>query len=195
MTDQERKRCPDFARILAETPASSSVQEQIIRCFHAELQSAARRICRSDDMADDAVQMAFETGLESLGAFRGEAPIDAWLRTIVRSTCNRLKRTRKDDPHFTRPLEQISAAEEADQSVPSQDTQLLVLERLDILRHVIEDVPEPNRSLLLVHELEEVPLQDLAQQFGLSEESVKARLKRTRQFVRDRVLQAANEPV
>jgi RNA polymerase sigma-70 factor (ECF subfamily) len=194
MAREGKKRCPDFATILAEAPPSAAVRDQIAECFHAELRVMAKRVCRSDTLAEDAAQSAFETGMEALGSFRGEGPIGAWFRAIVRSTCTRLKRTRRDDPTYHVPLPDLPESFDVDPN-PLQDMQMLVAERLEILRAVLEDVPEPNRSLLLVHEVDGASLTDLAERFDLSAESVKARIKRTRQLVRERVLAAANEEV
>ncbi|RLB64207.1 MAG: SigE family RNA polymerase sigma factor, partial [Deltaproteobacteria bacterium] len=68
-------------------------------------------------------------------------------------------------------------------------------ERLELLEDVLAKIAEPNRSLLLLHEGRDRSVAELAQQFDLSPEAVKARLKRTRGIVRQRLLQIADQEI
>ena len=187
----ETRRCPDFAAILRESPATGSIRDQVVACFYSEMVRYARRRCPDPGLAEDAAQAAAVTTLESLPSFRGDAPMLAWLRRLVVSACSRLTRGRKNDPAWNRPLEQ--AAEPAQEA--GQEWRVMLAERVEILSEVLAEVPEPNRSLLLLHEGEDVPLAELAERFGLSIDGVKARLKRTRKHVRVRLLARAEEAV
>ncbi len=188
-------RCPDFAQILRTTPADAETQEQIVVCFYEEMSKAARHICRDGILAEDAVQEAMATGLRVLHTYRGDAPLQYWLRKLVVSSCNRLRRGRKNNPRLHVPLAQ-GDAERADAAIrPAQEMEVLLSERLALLAEALSDVPEPNRSLLLRHEGEEVPLKDLADELELSVEAVKARLKRTRAQVRASLLRRAEAAV
>lgn len=51
---------------------------------------AVRRLCRalgSADTADDLAQETYLRGMRAIGAYRGEAPVQAWLLTIARRVC------------------------------------------------------------------------------------------------------------
>ena len=59
---------------------------------------------------------------------------------------------------------------------------------MELLSDEIEQLEEPNRSLLRLHDVEEVPVATLAERFGLTVEAVKSRLKRGRGIVREGLL-------
>ncbi len=187
-----RRRCPDFARILKTTSADQAIREQVARCFFQEMQRAAVRRCGEDGaLAEDAAQDALLTGLEKLDTFRGDAPLVAWMRRLVGSACSRLRRGRKNNPRLHVSLADDSPA--VGSAAPGQEASLMLQERMEILRETIAELPTLNRSLLLLHEGEDVSLRELAERFGLSVDSVKSRLRRTRTLLRQRLLAKAEE--
>ena len=60
--------------------------------------SFARYQCRDETLGQDAFQEAMITALTKLDTYRGDAPIEPWLRRIVVSSCSRLRRGKKNDP-------------------------------------------------------------------------------------------------
>jgi RNA polymerase sigma-70 factor, ECF subfamily len=187
------KRCPDFAAILRETEPSESLIAQIAECFSTEMQQMATRRCRDESLAEEARQDALLAAIRALPDFRGDGSLEGWLYRLVTSACSRTRRGRKNDPKYNLPLDEETAGQDSLQP-PDQEMVVLLRERLGFLQDSLEAVPEPNRTLLLLHEGEDVPLADLAERFDLSLDSVKSRLKRTRALVRENLLKAAGEP-
>lgn len=132
---------------------------------------------------------------ESLESYRGDAPIDHWLKRLVVSACSRLKRGRKNNPAYNLPLDESIGTRENDTDAGRQEVAVLLEERISLLNEALEDVPEDNRMLLLLHEGKEVPLAELAEQYGLSVNGVKSRLKRTRATLRARLIDLADEEI
>jgi len=186
----EQGRCPDFAALLREVSPTASLTEQIVSCFSGEMTRAAQRYCQDGALAEDAAQEALLTLVEHLPEFRGDAPIDTWLRRLVRSSCSRLRRGRKNDPAFNLPLDE-APTDIVPAEPPEQELRVQLEERLSVLREVLERIAEPDRSLFLLHEDRELSLAALAGQFGLSVDAVKARLKRTRAAIRVQILAMA----
>lgn len=191
----EKKRCPDFAEILRTTPPDSQLRQQIASCFYEELKRLARMRCRNRDNAEDAAHDGLITALERLDSFRGEAPIGAWLRRIVATACSRLQRGRKNDPAYNVNIDDAPRRQIDGEVDPAQESALLIHERLEIMKEALWGVDETNRSLLLLHEGQDASIESLAEQFGLSEEGVKSRLKRTRAHLRQVLLSKAEELV
>lgn len=190
-----RKRCPDFAAILSRSAPDASLREQIIECFAEEMKRIALHRCESGPMSEDAYQEAMLIFLQALPGYRGDAPIRFWLRRLVFTACSRMRRGRRNDPRFNFPLDELSDAPDAMVEQQRQEMAVMLNERLELLQLVMGEVPEPNRSLLLLHENEELSLQELSCRFDLTVDSVKARLKRTRSALRQRLLALAEEPV
>lgn len=184
------ERCPDFAALLREAEADAALYEQIAQCFHGELSRQARRRCGDETLAEDAAQDALVLALESLDSFRGDAPIDHWLKRLVVSACARLRRGRKNDPGYNRPLDEVGPVAASDGRADGEVAAMLS-ERVALLREALDELPEDNRALLLLHEGREMPITELASRFGLSVDGVKSRLKRTRARMRSRLIALA----
>jgi RNA polymerase sigma-70 factor (ECF subfamily) len=174
--------------MLKTAPPDELLREQIVRCFSAELTRFARFRCGDDSLGSDAFQESMVSMMQALPSYRGDAPILSWLRRLVVSACSRLRRGRRNDPAFNRPLDE--APEMAEEQ--RQEMRLMLQERVSLLHLALSEVEEPNRSLLLLHEGEDVSIEALAERHGLSVEGVKSRLKRTRSRIRARLLDLAS---
>ena len=175
------------------TRPDAELYEQIAACFQEELGRMAYRRCRDANLAEDAAQDALVIAFESLESYRGDAPIDHWLKRLVTSACSRLKRGRKNSPDYNLPLDESIGSRQDMMDGGKQEVAVLLGERISLLREALEDVPEDNRALLLLHEGNEVPLADLADRYDMTIDSVKSRLKRTRAKLRARLIELADE--
>ncbi len=180
--------CPDFAEIVRQSTPDSSLFEQVADCFSDRLEDFAKYVCRDDTKGKDAFQDAMIAAMTHLDTYRGDSPIDAWLRRIVVTSCSRLRRGKKNDPSINRPLETKEHTSAMADKTPDQELRLILRERLELVRREIEALDEPNRTLLTLHDIEEVPIADLTVQFDMTGEAVKSRLKRARAAVREKLL-------
>jgi len=183
-----RRECPDFARAVREATADESLFAQVVACFAKRLESFAAFTCRDPGLGADAFQDAMVAALDNLSSYRGDAPIEPWLRRIVVSACSRLRRGRKNSPAFNLPLD---AEAPAAASAADQELKAMMLEGLERLGREIDALEEPNRSLLLAHDVDEISIEELAARFAMTPEAVKSRLKRARAAVRDKILAGA----
>jgi RNA polymerase sigma factor (sigma-70 family) len=77
----------------------------LYRAFAGGVNGVARRLVRSPDVAEEIVQDTFVEVIHSIGRFRGEAPVGAWIRRIavskslmhLRTYWERNKRALPDD--------------------------------------------------------------------------------------------------
>lgn len=96
-------------------------------------QPAVWRLCRtlgSVGVADDLTQETFLRALRSLSAFRGEAPVQAWLLSIARRVCADYVRTTQRRRRLAERLRQLPA----DVPAPSPSSVEELVQRLDIDR-------------------------------------------------------------
>lgn len=187
-----RTDCPDFAAILRDAEPDATIFELVAECFQDELGRLAARRCRDDTLAQDAAQDALLAAFESLDTFRGDAPLEHWLKRLVISSCSRLRRGRKNAPAYNLPLDDVTSGKRPAEPVEAgQEAAVLLGERLRLLERALGELSEENRALILLHEGDELPLTELAARFGLTVDGVKARLKRARAQLRQRLVELA----
>jgi len=186
MTEMKKDTCPDFASILKDTDPDDKILEQIIHCFYEQLKVFANWKCKSTHQAQDTLQDTMLTLMTSLSSYRGDAPLNSWLKKLVVSSCSRMKRGRKNNPNLHVEYDDFSTSSET----VDQDMKLVISEQSDKLFKLLDTIDEPNRSLLLLHEGEDYSIQELAKRYELTSEAVKSRLKRTRAKMRETLLQA-----
>lgn len=186
-----RTECPDFAEIVKNSTPDESLFEQIAVCFSDRLEEFAKYYCNDPTLGKDAFQDAMVSAMKYLDTYRGDSPIEPWLRRIVVSSCSRLRRGKKNAPSSNIPLDADPSLMNTMKSPsPDQELRLMLAERLAMVQSEIEKLKEPNRSLLMLHDVEEVSISDLMSRYEMTEESVKSRLKRSRAQVRENLITA-----
>jgi RNA polymerase sigma-70 factor (ECF subfamily) len=130
---------------------------------------AYRMLGRQED-AHDATQDAFLSCFRHLAAFRGDAAFSTWLHRIAMNACYDLLRRRKpvaslDDDQVPVP----ASPDHADQAVAAADVQ-----------HALLEVPPDFRAVLILHELQDLPLDEIAAALEVPLGTVKSRLFRGR---------------
>lgn len=181
---KEKNQCPDFAAILRNADPNEKLLNQIVSCFYNSLSGFALYKCGNAAIAEDTLQDTMLTMMKSLQNYRGDAPLDAWLRALVVSSCSRSRRGRKNDPNLHSPL----IDDEKDDTSGKTEDDLILKENFNQLLSLIDDLGEPNRSLLLEHESEDASIESLAGKYRLTPEAVKSRLKRSRAIVREKLM-------
>jgi RNA polymerase sigma factor (sigma-70 family) len=181
-------KCPDFASIVKETKTDYSLFEQIASCFSERLGEFAVYYCKDDALGKDALQEAMLTALHHLDTYRGDSPIEPWLRRIVISSCSRLRRGKKNDPSVNTSFDaQMGDSVFADDA-PTQEWSVMMAQSLEQVRLEIEKLQEPNKSLLMEHDVMGESIAKLANRFSLTSDAVKSRLKRSRAVIREALL-------
>lgn len=137
----------------------------------------ARSLLFDENRVDDVVQQAYLAALEnpprSLETLRG------WLAKVVR---NFAYRARREEHRRSRREEAVAR----DEAIPSAES---VLEREATRRRVVEaalSLDEPLRVTVILRFFEGLPPREVARRLDLPVETVRSRLKRVREILRDR---------
>ena len=141
---------------------------------------------RSD--AEDEVQNAIWKAFQRLEQFRGEGNFGAWLNRIVENQC--LMRIREARNTHLVYLDESNDSnvrlELVGQSADPEDN-LGLEEVVALLRREVSRIPPLLRNVMLLHDLNQIPMPDVAIQLGVSIPAAKSRLLRARTELRSRI--------
>lgn len=150
------------------------------------------RMLGEQDAAADAAQNAFISAYRNLAGFRGGS-FKAWLLRIATNTCYDELRRRQRRP--TIPLEPVNEEDEEVES-PSWladpgETPEDAAERLELnqaIQHCLEGLPADFRAVVVLVDIQGLDYQEAAQAIRTPVGTVKSRLARARQRLRDCLL-------
>lgn len=154
----------------------------LYRIFAGPVHNLALRICGSVDEAEDVLQETFLEVVRSVGSFRGEAPVGAWLRRVALSKI--LTRRRRAE---VRRIEVPSAGAE-DAAAPDRsaaDGWSAAGLRVDVERALAE-LGETSRLVLWLYHVEGMTHTEIGALLGRSPSFSKSRLSRAHERLRRR---------
>ncbi|GFN30662.1 RNA polymerase sigma factor [Paenibacillus xylaniclasticus] len=151
-------------------------QRKILAFIYHMLKSAKLEL-----MAEDLCSETFYKAYRSLHSFRElDASFSTWLYTIARNTV--LSELRKQKAGSV-PLEESGVVPLAPpDAVP--ELRLLQNERMSMVRDAINNLPEKQRSALILREYEQLEYQEIANILGQTVSSVKSLLFRARSSIK-----------
>ncbi len=157
---------------------------EIVERYQSKVFSIIYGILRNRNDAEDIAQQVFAKVYFSIRNFDFRSSLLTWIHKITVNECYdylRKKRVRKlvyESDFSQEDSERMQASEPAvDPRVPV-DTQLA---QRDLIMKLLAKIPEDERSLILLKEVEGRSVEELAQMTGLNENTIKVKLFRTRQ--------------
>lgn len=146
---------------------------------HADFtRSLARHLLRDPADADDAAQETWRVAIERPP--RPEGSVRGWFATVLRNTIRQSRRTRSRRGRRERQGARPERLPSALDSVVERETLQRVVGAVDALA-------EPYRTTILLRYYEDLPPRVIAVRMGAPVETVKSRLKRARQQLRQRL--------
>lgn len=147
----------------------------------------ALAITRDVPASEDIAQEAFLSAWQNLRRLQNPASFLPWLRQITRNLAHDHLRGRQRRAAEVAGADEVIAMAADPQPTPCE--QLLRDERQAMAAELISALPDDSRELLLLYYREGQSSQQVAALLGLSDAAVRKRLSRTRQGVRDELLQ------
>ena len=142
------------------------------------------RACGNREDAEDVLVEALLKAYRSLDQLRGEASFRAWLAQIGRRVCWQLKQR-----EALLPIIQLSAVEARAGELPpdedAPDEQAARREMKQVLMGAVASLPEPERAVYQLREIEEMSGDETAARLRISRAAMKSRLHRARERVRE----------
>lgn len=174
---------------LARSGNQDAFSELIVRTAPSSLK-LAYSILRDREEAEDQVQNASFKAWQHVGKFQQEARFSTWFTRIVVNQClmrlRKVKRTPVVAIDASWPGEDRPMLEPVDQRVNAENN--LGREQLKaVLAKEITRIPPLFRSVLLLRDVQGMPIPEVASSLGISVPAVKSRLLRARAELRERL--------
>ena len=166
----------DAERVLA---GDVSAFEGIVRRWQGRLVNLAYRFCRDRGRAEEMAQEAFLRVFRGLGQWRKDAAFSTWLFAVA---TNLYRSELRRIPLRTVSIEDI--AEVKDSRPP--DGGLADEDRDEAVRKAVLTLPAKYREAMILFYFHDMDISAAAQSLGLPEGTVKARLARGREMLRQK---------
>ena len=166
----------DVDRVLAGDIAAF---ERIVRRWQGPLVNMAWRYCRDRGRAEEMAQDAFIRIWRGLASWRRESGFSTWLFALA---ANVFRSELKRFPAVNLPLEEI--AEPAGPAV--QQNAMEEQRRYEVVRRAVLALPPRYREPVILFYFHEMDVGQAARTLGMPEGTMKARLARARDLLRER---------
>lgn len=167
--------------------------EEMVERYQHKIYGYVRRLVGNETDAEDITQEVFLKALTSLHAFREESSLQTWLFRIATNLCRDLMRRRQRERGWfslwRRTEEEQDGGGERLLDIPDLEgdpERLLLREELgELLQRAIEGLPWRMREVLVLHDLEALSYEEIAQALGIPLGTVKSRLFHARARLRE----------
>jgi RNA polymerase sigma-70 factor (ECF subfamily) len=173
--------------------------EEAIGLLQNTVYSFSMKICGHPEDAEDTMQEVLFRSLGHLAKIRDPQALAVWLYTVTRNRCWRMRRKPAHAPARTLSLDElmpddVELGRLLQDAAESPEGNLLHAERHQLLHEAVLRIPAPLRIVLVLHDMEELTTDEVAQVLDLQPGTVRVRLHRARLSVRSemsRVLDGA----
>jgi RNA polymerase sigma-70 factor (ECF subfamily) len=187
----------DTQLIEATRRGNQSAFSELVRKYRHRCVSIARTYLRNIADAEDQAQIALLKAYQHLDQYKGEAEFSTWLTQIVINQCLMLIRERRraqlvsideDNSNLDRKPVQLPS--------PGLDPEREAVSRqlTDAIKREINYVPPFLRKVLVLRDLQGLPMIDVANELGTSLSAAKSRLVRARAVLREQISRQTARP-
>jgi RNA polymerase sigma factor (sigma-70 family) len=169
--------------------------DELVRRYQTRIYSLAYNMTSNKEDAEDMVQDVFVKAYASLKNFRGTSSFYTWIyRIAINRTINFLKKRKKKQ---TLSLNDVDEGVERDPAYvelsaresPVRDASLAELQ--EKLNKALLTLSEKHRTVVVLHDIEGMPHDEIARMTGCSEGTVRSRLFYARQMLQGELAEFA----
>jgi RNA polymerase sigma-70 factor (ECF subfamily) len=163
--------------------------DEAIGLLQNTVYSFSMKVCGHREDAEDTMQEVLSRSLGHLAKIQTPQALAVWLYTITRNRCWRMRRKLAHAPSQTFSLDELmpDAAELGrllQDAAESPEGNLLHAEQHHLLHQAVLRIPVQLRIVLVLHDMEELTTEQVAQILDLQPGTVRVRLHRARLSVR-----------
>lgn len=183
---------PDAELVRRHVGGDPGAFAELVRRHERRVYNLAYRMLGREEDARDATQDAFLSALRKLTGFRGEAAFTTWLHRVTVNACYDLLRKRKHEPVLD--LDRDADGWPGPRSEPaSPDHGDAAAAAVDVHR-ALNKVPRDFRAVLVLHDGQDLPYEEIGEILGIPVGTVKSRLHRGRVALGRALGQPPREP-
>ncbi len=157
-----------------------ALYEILVRRHNQRLYRAARAILRNESEVEDVMQEAYVQAFAHLAQFRAEARFSTWLTRIAVHEALARKRRAQRQTEVEEPVVVITPEQQAGSR-----------ELAKLLERAIDTLPDNFREVLMLRTVEDMSVADTAAVLDIPEDTVKTRLFRARNLLREAIAERA----
>jgi len=171
--------------VMSAEDFAAMFQAHRLRIFRFALASL-----RDRDAAESVTQDCFLRGHKALGQFRGESNVQTWLTQIAINLVRDAARSRRFQ-FWKRARASAVAMDKASDWIPaggmSQEDRVIAQEQVDAIWSVLDGLSERQRTVFLLHFMEEMNANEIEAATGITKDAVKVHLFRAVHAVRKKL--------
>ena len=163
--------------------------DEAIGLLQNTVYSFSMKVCGHPEDAEDTMQEVLFRSLGHLAKIQDPQALAVWLYTVTRNRCWRMRRKGASAPKHIQSLDELMP-DEAElgrlllDAAPGPEANLLYAEQHHLLHQAVLQIPAQLRIVLVLHDMEELTTEQVAQVLGLQSGTVRVRLHRARLAVR-----------
>jgi RNA polymerase sigma-70 factor (ECF subfamily) len=171
--------------------------EEAIGLLQNTVYSFSMKVCGHPEDAEDTMQEVLFRSLGHLAKIENPHQLAVWLYTVTRNRCWRMRRKPAHAPARMLSLDELMPSDEEiglllqDRGI-GPELSLLDSEQHNLLHQATLRIPAPLRIVLVLHDMEELTTEQVAQILDLQQGTVRIRLHRARLTVRKEMKQLLN---
>jgi len=172
--------------------------EEALALLQNTVFSFSMKVCGQRQDAEDTMQEVLLKSVPNLLKFDSPKALMVWLYKVAKTRCLMSRRKSKFAPKEALSLEELMPdRQELDrlsgEAGPTPETTLMRRENAKRLRQTVQRLPPEYRLILVLHDMEELSDQDIAEITGLRQGTIRVRLHRARLFVRKELAKAGQD--
>lgn len=149
--------------------------ELLYRLYAKDLYNFILSICKDKNLSDDILQTTFVEAIKSIEGYKGQSSVKTWLFSIAKYQCYQHLKKKKIyvNIDYYNPISQDSVI----------DTTITNIRSQDIMKH-INDLDEPNRSIVILRIIGEYSFLEIGKLIGKSENYCRVTFYRLKNKIR-----------
>ncbi len=173
--------------------------EEALALLQNAVFSFSMKVCGQRQDAEDTMQEVLLRSVPNLPKFDSPKALMVWLYKVAKTRCLMSRRKSKFAPKEALSLEELMpdrqelASLSGNGEQPTPEAALMRRENAKRLRDAVQQLPPEYRLILVLHDMEELSDEDIAEITGLRPGTIRVRLHRARLFVRKELARLQNQ--